>query len=272
LTAPAAARYVGGVTTIIACGQFVPAPGEIEANLATMQGQAREAASRGASLIVFPELAATGYLKASQLRALAMRRSGPEIAALARTARESSIRIAFGFPELGSDGRLHNSLGFIDPDGGLRSVYRKVHLFGAEGSWAAAGEGFECLDSGGLRIGLWICYDTRFPEAARTLALAGATLCLTGSAWFGPADEWELALRARAMDNGIFTAGASLQGTALDLPLHGASAIVDPHGRVLARAGEGTTEVITACYDEEAVAAFRARLPLLQHRRPEAYA
>lgn len=272
MTAPAAARYVGGVTTIIACGQFVPAPGEIEANLATMQGQAREAASRGASLIVFPELAATGYLKASQLRALSVRSSGPEVAALARTARESSIRIAFGFPELGSDGRLHNSLGFIEPAGGLRSVYRKVHLFGSESSWAAAGEGFECFESDGIRIGLWICYDTRFPEAARTLALAGATLCLTGSAWFGPADEWELALRARAMDNGIFTAGAALQGRALDLPLHGASVIVDPHGRVLARAGEGTTEVITASYDEEAVASFRARLPLLQHRRPEAYA
>jgi len=260
------------VTTIIACGQFAPVPGDAAANLATMHGQARDAAGRGASLIVFPELALSGYLRGGELRVLAVRPSGSEVAALARSARELAIRIAFGFAELGADGRLHNSMGFVEPDGGLRSIYRKVHLFGSEGGWAAAGEGFECFDTGGIRVGMWICYDTRFPEAARALALSGATLCLAGSAWFGPLDEWELALRARAMDNGIFAAGAALQGTALDQPLRGGSAIVDPHGRVLALAGEGTAEVVTACYDDEAVDSFRARLPLLQHRRPDAYA
>jgi predicted amidohydrolase len=260
------------VTTTIACGQFAPSPGDVVANLATMHGQAREAAGRCASLIVFPELAVSGFLRGGELRALAIRPSGPEVAALARAARELAIRFAFGFVELAADGRLHNSMDFVEPSGGLRSIYRKVHLFGSEGGWAAAGDGFECFDTGGIRIGMWICYDTRFPEAARALALSGATLCLTGSAWFGPADEWELALRARAMDNGIFTAGAALQGTALDQQLRGASAIVDPHGRVLARAGEGTAEVITARYGDEAVESFQARLPLLRHRRPDAYA
>jgi predicted amidohydrolase len=119
---------------------------------------------------------------------------------------------------------------------------------------------------------MWICYDTRFPEAARVLALEGATLCLAATAWFGPADEWELAIRARAMDNGIFTAGAALQGEALGMPLRGASIIVDPHGRILAQAREGADGVITAQYDEESVLSFRARLPLLEHRRPSAYA
>lgn len=262
---------MGGVTTIIACGQFTPAPADISANLATMRAQAEEAAGRRAALIVFPEMALSGYLPAAELKSRAVRAGGPEVDAVARTAAEHSIAIAFGFAERAGDGRLHDSMAFVDADGSLRSVYRKVHLFGSESEWASAGGGFESFDFRGLRVGMWICYDTRFPEAARTLALAGATLCLAATAWFGPAEEWQLALRSRALDNGVFAAGAALQGSALGQPLRGASAIVDPHGRLLAQAREGADEVVTAGYDESAVESFRARLPLLRHRRPEAY-
>ena len=259
------------MTTTIACGQFEAVPANAGANLGLMRGQAREAAGRGASLIVFPELALSGYLPAEQLRSSAVGLASPEIAEARAIARESAIAIAVGFAERAVDGRLHDSMAFVEADGTLRSIYRKVHLFGSEGAWAAAGEGFESFESAGIRMGMWICYDTRFPEAARSLALSGATLCLAATAWFGPSDEWELALRARAMDNGIVTAGAALQGTALGQPLRGASAIVDPHGRLLAGAREGTREVITAIYDQAAVESFRERLPLLRHRRPGAY-
>jgi predicted amidohydrolase len=271
LTAARAVGYRGAVRIIIACGQFAARPGDLTANTSIMRGQAAEAAGRGAGLIVFPELALCGYLPASDLRPLAVRPAGPEIAALARMARELSIALAFGFAERAGDGSLHDSMAFVDAAGSLRSIYRKVHLFGSEGEWATAGGGFESFDFDGLRIGMWICYDTRFPEAARSLALSGARLCLAASAWFGPAEEWELALRARALDNGIFTAGAALQGAAIGQPLRGASAIVDPHGRLLARGREGVEEVIAAPCDEDAVEAFRARLPLLRDRRPDAY-
>ena len=257
---------------IIACGQFRAVPADAEANLATLRAQAREAAGRGASLIVFPELALSGYLAAEQLRQCAVGLAAPEIAEARRMAREAGIAAAFGFAERAIDGRLHDSMCFIDRTGTVRSIYRKVHLFGQESGWASPGEGFECFDAGGARAGMWICYDTRFPEVARVLALEGATLCLAATAWFGPPDEWELALRARALDNGIFTAGAALQGEALGAPLRGASAIVDPHGRILAQALEGATQVITAEYDDEAVESFRARLPLLRDRRPSTYA
>ncbi len=102
---------------------------------------------------------------------------------------------------------------FLDSRGTLRSVYRKVHLWVTEKEWALPGSGFPAMTAGDMRLGMWICYDTRFPEAARTLARSGATLGLVGSAWFGPAEEWELALRARALDNGMFVAGASVQGS-----------------------------------------------------------
>ncbi len=258
--------------TIIACGQFRAAPGDPAANLAIMSGQAREAAGRGASLVVFPELSLTGYLAAAELARLAVNLAAPAVAEAGDIAREAAIAVAFGFVERASDGRLHDSMCYIDAAGTVRSIYRKVHLFGSESQWAAPGEGFECFDAAGIPAGMWICYDTRFPEAARVLALEGATLCLAATAWFGPPEEWELAIRARAMDNGIFTAGAALQGEALGMRLRGASAIVDPHGRLLAQGREGSTEVITATYDDAAVQAFRDRLPLLQHRRPSAYA
>jgi predicted amidohydrolase len=260
------------VTTTIACGQFEAVPADTAANLALVRRQAREAASRGASLVVFPELALTGYLPTDALCEAAVGRGGPEMTGACAVARECGLAVALGFPERAADGRLYDAMAFIDAEGCLRSVYRKVHLFGSEGEWATAGQGFESFPWAGIRAGMWICYDTRFPEAARSLAVSGATLCLASTAWFGPPGEWELALRARAMDNGIFTAGAALQGKALDLPLRGASAIVDPHGRLIAQAREGEDAVISAAYDDAAVASFRARLPLLAHRRPDAYA
>jgi omega-amidase len=163
-------------------------------------------------------------------------------------------------------------MAFIDRDGRLVSVYRKVHLWVTEREWAVPGAGFACFSSGPLRLGMWICYDTRFPEAARSLARGGARIGLAGAAWFGPSEEWELALRARALDNGIHAAGAVVQGAFGDSDFHGGSLIVDPHGRVIARAREGEEAVICAEYDSAVADAFRARLPLLDDLRPESYA
>lgn len=257
---------------ILACGQFAPAAGGIPDNTERIRSLAHDAARSGAGILVLPELCLSGYPRPDQARGRAVRPDGPEIGRLSDCARENSIALCFGFAELSPDNLLHNSMGFLDSRGNLVSVYRKVHLWVTEKEWALPGSGFPAMTAGGIRCGMWICYDTRFPEAARTLARSGATLGLVGSAWFGPAEEWELVLRARALDNGMFVAGASVQGSFGDVPFHGASLIVDPHGRVLARAREGAEEVICAEYDDEAVASFRARLPLLSDLRPGAYA
>ena len=258
--------------TTIACGQFVPAPANMGHNAELMSGQAREAVSRGARLIVFPELCLSGYLPADEMRGVAVAVDSPEIRGLQETARRVSISICFGFAERTSSGLLHNSAGFVDASGALLAVYRKVHLWDAEGEWATAGREFRAFDGGDFRCGMLICYDARFPEAARSLALSGASLGMVATAWLGPAEEWELAARARAMDNGMFVAAAALQGAGRGFEFHGASLIVDPHGRVIGRARDGVDEVVVAEYDDEVVSRFRARLPLLRHRRPEAYA
>jgi predicted amidohydrolase len=260
------------VRIVIACGQFSPIQGDVRRNVQTMSIQAREAAHRRARVLVLPELCLSGYPSAESAASLAVSRDGPEIGRVADCARTARVALCFGFVERSPDGTLYNSLGLMSGTGELTAVYRKVHLWDTERSWATPGPGFSCARIDSIVAGLWICYDTRFPEAARSVALAGATLGCVGSAWFGPAGEWELALRARALDNGIYCAGASLLGEAGGQRLHGTSLIVDPHGAVLARAREGVEEVISAGYDSDVVEAFRRRLPLLSDRRPGAYA
>jgi predicted amidohydrolase len=257
---------------ILACGQFAPVAGGIPQNTEHMRAFARQAAGRGAGILVLPELCLCGYPPAAEARDWAVPAVGPEIDLLAKCARENRIALCFGFAEAAADHLLYNSMGFMDRTGTLRSVYRKVHLWVTEKKWATPGPGFLAMTDGEIRLGMWICYDTRFPETSRTLARAGATLGLVGSAWFGPPEEWELALRARALDNGMFVAGASVLGSFGESPFRGASLIADPHGRVLAQAREGVEEVICAEYDDRAVESFRSRLPLLSDLRPGAYA
>jgi predicted amidohydrolase len=259
------------VKATLACGQFSPAAGAIQQNIARIRSLALQAAREGAAILVLPELCLCGYPTAGDARAWAVRADGPEMSAVAGCARENAVALCLGFAELARDGVLYNSAAYVDRAGVLRMVYRKVHLWVTEKEWAQPGTGFEAMTDGGLRLGMWICYDTRFPEAARRLARAGARLGLVGSAWFGPPDEWELAVRARALDNGIYVAGAAVLGSFGASPFRGVSLISDPHGRVLARAREGAEDIILAEYDEAVVESFHARIPLLDHLRPETY-
>jgi 5-aminopentanamidase len=259
------------VTVTIACGQYAAATGALERNAATMAGMAEAAARGGADIIVFPELALCGYCMPAEAPALAIQPNHPGFEQVSACARRHHIVIAFGFAEKSENGSLANSMACIGRNGELVAIYRKVHLWITEKAWAVPGRTFEPFQAAEIRAGMWICYDTRFPEAVRSLARGGAVLGLVGSAWFGPSSEWELALRARSMDNGIFTAGATLLGSFGAAPFRGESMIVDPHGAVLARAEPGREQIIMAACDLAAVDSFRARLPLLDDLRPDAY-
>jgi len=260
--------YADPVKVTLACAQFAASPADVSGNLGTIDRLAREAAARGASIVVFPELSLSGYLPPGEIERYAVAVDGSEMSRVAETARAERIAIAVGFAERASDGRRYSSIAVIGADGTVAAVRRKAHLFGQEPLWAAPAESAEAFDACGARCGAWVCYDTRFPELARRLALDGATLGLVAAAWMGPADEWELAVPSRAMDNGIYVAAAALQGEGRGYAFRGTSMVADPHGRVLARGGEGDA-VIVAEYDDEVVAGFRRRLPLLEHRRPD---
>ena len=157
---------------------------------------AAEAARLGARIVLYPELIVTGYIDPDRIAKLAEPLTGPSVQSLAATAERLDVALAFGFAGRAPDGSIRNSLVFVGSNGEVAGVYRKVHLWDTEKTWALPGESTTVLWMEGVRACGWICYDTRFPELARSQALAGMELALVATAWLGHGEEWELALRA----------------------------------------------------------------------------
>jgi predicted amidohydrolase len=252
------------------------------ANLAAADRLVREAAGRGAQLVLLPEKW-TVLGSGAQLRDGAEPIDGPAISWARECARELALELVAGsFVERGADGRLHNTSVHISPDGEIRAVYRKIHMFDVtidglayrESEHEAAGEEIVLSDTaGGVELGLTICYDLRFPELYRILALRGARVLLVPAAFTlaTTRDHWETLLRARAIENQAFVLAANQIGENEPGRFSGGrSMIVDPWGVVLAQAGDGVG-VIVADLDLARLDAIRESLPSLANRRPGAY-
>ncbi|MCF7689045.1 MAG: carbon-nitrogen hydrolase family protein [Cephaloticoccus sp.] len=257
-----------GNTLRLGCAQFTARNGDTAANLATIARLAASAAKDGVQLLVLPELAVTGYARPEIVAAAAKPIPGPAFDALSAIAIGHGIALAAGLVESDpASGTVHNSMVLIASDGSERLRYRKVHLWDNEKAWATPGNIFPVAQYGGFPLGMWICYDNRFPEAARTLAKNGAHLALVAAAWLGPAAEWELSLRARAMDNGIYVGGSVHLGP----NFNGVAMISDPHGNLIAQGEPGVDQVVTADLEHAQIESFHARIPLLKHLRPDSY-
>jgi predicted amidohydrolase len=252
----------------IACAQMTAVNGDLMRNLSQIEGQVKEAAKSECDVIIFPELATVGYGEPEANAASAETIPGQTSLALSGMAKENKIAIAIGMPELDAVSNIrYNTMLLIGSDGEEVFRYHKVHLWTREKNWAQPGEDFPVKEWENIPTGMWVCYDSRFPEAARSIALAGGKLSLVATAWLGPTDEWELAIRSRAMDNGIFVAASALQGE----PFYGPSLIVDPHGKILSQGVEGENGIIFADIEINEVAEFAERVPLLEDRQPETY-
>jgi 5-aminopentanamidase len=256
-----------GKSLRVGCVQFTAQNGDTAANLATIAKLVATASADGVELLVLPELAVTGYVRPEQVPGLAEPIPGPSSDALAALARAHRMAIASGIAEREPDGRLRNTMLLLDTTGRELLRYHKVHLWDTEKTWATAGDHFSVTQLGDLTVGQWICYDNRFPEAVRSLAKSGTQLGLVCAAWLGPAEEWELSVRARALDNGIFVAGSVHLGP----HFHGTALIVDPHGKIIAHGEAGMDQVVSAEVDAATITAFHQRIPLLQHLRPDSY-
>jgi predicted amidohydrolase len=255
-----------------------------EANLAVADRLVREAVARGARLVLLPEkwaLLGSG----EQLRAGAEPIDGPAMSWARATARELGIELVAGsFTELATDGRRHNTSLHIGPDGEIRATYRKIHMFDVtvegleyrESEHEDAGEEIVLSETqDGVELGLAICYDLRFPELYRILALRGARVLLVPAAFTlaTTRDHWEILLRARAVENQAFVIAANQIGEGGEAGRFsgGRSMIIDPWGVVLAQASD-TVGVIVADLDLGRLESIRSKLPSLANRRPGAYA
>ena len=251
-------------------------------NLDVAERLVRGAAADGAELVVLPEKW-TVLGSPEAIRASAQPLDGPALSAAAGWARELGIFLVAGsVPEVVPDQeKLANTSVMFGPDGERRATYRKIHMFDVEvgdvsyreSEIEQAGDQIAVGEAGGIDVGLTICYDLRFPELYRILALRGARVITVPSAFTERTgrDHWEVLIRARAIEDQVFIVAAGQIGFA---PPHfrsyGRSMIVDPWGVVLAQAGDEEC-FVSAELDFAAQDRVRGRLPSLRHRRPEAY-
>jgi predicted amidohydrolase len=250
-------------------------------NLATADRLVREAAGRGAELVLLPEKWAL-LGSADELRAGAEEPGGPALAWASATARELGIDLVAGSLTLREPDRerLVNASVHVGPDGETRALYRKLHMFDVEvdGRTYRESDAEEAGDevvlsatAGGVELGLSVCYDLRFPELYRALADRGARIVTVPSAFTLPTtrDHWEVLLRARAIEDQAFVVAANQIGDhGHGMRSGGRSMIVDPWGVVLAAAPD-TECAIVADLDLALLADVRRRLPSLANRRPQ---
>ena len=255
--------------------------GDKARNIAAAERLVRAAAADGAALVALPEkwnLLGGG----EELLAGAEPLDGPSLTAARGWARALGIHLLAGsIAERGDGERAFNTSVLIGPDGEDLAAYRKIHMFDVDAGGVSYREseherpGAEIVTAplGELIAGLTVCYDLRFPELFRILALRGARLLTVPSAFTAATgrDHWEVLLRARAIENQAFVLAPNQVGQA---PPHfdsfGHSAIVDPWGKVLATAPDEECFVV-ADLDLAAQDRIRESLPSLANRRPRAY-
>jgi len=260
---------------------------DFDANLERADRLTRAAAADGARLVVLPEKwSALG--SGDALLAGAQAIDGPAIAWARAAARELGIDLVAGSisERVAGEERLRNTSVHIGPDGDIQATYRKVHMFDVvvEGTVYHESEheepGEELVVSAtadGVELGLSICYDVRFPELYRILAIRGARVFTVPAAFTVPTtrDHWEILLRARAIEDQAFVVAANQIGEHDSGPpalrSGGRSMIVDPWGIVLAHAPDRECHIV-ADLDLEAQARIRRELPALANRRASAYA
>ena len=272
--------------------------------VARMVAMLREAAGRGATLVVFPELALTTFFPrwwmedAGEVEQFFEREMpSAETRPLFDAAAALGVGFHLGYAELTPEGRRFNTAILVGADGAILAKYRKIHLPGHRGHepwrpfqhleklYFEKGDlGFTTVDAFGGKLGLCICNDRRWPETWRVLGLGGAELVVLGyntPAHYPPAPEHdhlqyfhhELSLQAGCYQNGLWAAAAAKAGREEGCELIGGSIIVAPTGEVIARAATTADEVISAVVDLDRCAEIRRNIfDFAQHREPQDYA
>jgi len=258
----------------VATVQMKPELGHMEDNLVKMsEFIGHVATEQPVDLIVFPELATTGYEVGPRFADLAQQVPGPTVNIIAQRASEFGVHIAFGMVSKEKvESILYNTAILVGPDGDLIGQYHKMHLQGEERIAFRPGYRLSCFETSFGVVGMMIGWDLAFPEVARSLALEGAELAIVLANWEqSSADEWRVYLLARAYENRIFVAAANRVGEEPSYTFCGGSSIIGPRGKVYASADEPTEGYAVARIDLDQVRQHREETQILQFRQPTAY-
>jgi len=249
--------------------QFNISLGNVEANLGKALSALDRAQRQGAQLTVLPEMWSTGY-DYKHLAELA-EQTPAILQQLCRMSAKAGLVVVGSLPER-AEGKIFNTAYVIDR-GTVAGSYRKLHLFSVMGEDRFLGSGGHSLvvPTSVGRLGVAICYDLRFPELFRKLALEGAEILCLPAEWPKPRQEhWRTLLRARAIENQFFVAACNCCGPQGKLDFFGMSLLIAPRGEVLAEGGESEVELY-ADFDPEEMAGYRNQIPCYRDRRPDVY-
>jgi agmatine deiminase len=272
---------------IIALIQMAMSP-DSRKNLKSAELKVREAAVRGARVICLPELFHTVYFPQqirSDPRGLSDTIPGKATALFSRIAKECGLVIIVPVFEKAADCRFYNTAVVIDDEGRLHTPYHKVHIPQDPGffekGYFCPGDGFTVYNTRFGRIGVLICYDQWFPEAARVVALQGADIIFYPTAIGQPGGDlpvegtwheaWEIIQRSHAIANGVHVAAVNRVGTEGDIEFFGGSFICDAFGNVLVRAGSGE-EIVISPVDFTMNERVRDSWGFFRNRKPDTYA
>lgn len=250
--------------------QFDIRRGDVASNVKTVKRRIASLARHDVRLVVLPEMWSTGF---ANKRLKELSDTTPNVLEdLSSVAKRLRLTIIGSMPE-NVRGKVYNTAYVIDRDGSVAGTYRKVHLFSLTGEHRHFKAGRKAVISKTSLgpIGLMICYDLRFPELCRALALDGAKMVVVMAQW--PAARvahWDVLLKARAVENQLFVFGANRCGSDPDIMYAGHSRIISPYGEVMARAGRQSA-TLSATIDLRAVQQTRKHIPCLKQRVPEAY-
>jgi N-carbamoylputrescine amidase len=264
------------------------------ANLERTVAGIGRAADAGAQIICTQELFRSLYFCQEERHAhfdLSEAIPGPTTEALARLARQRGVAIIASLFERRAAGVYHNTAAVLDADGALRGIYRKAHipddpLYYEKFYFTPGDTGFLAFDTRAGRVGVLICWDQWYPEAARLTALKGAEVIFypTAIGWhpaekaeWGDAqrDAWRTAQRAHAIANGVYVAAANRVGhegpAEGGIDFWGGSFVADPIGRVIAESPADREDVLVATVDRRLIEEVRRNWPFLRDRRLDAY-
>jgi predicted amidohydrolase len=253
----------------VAAIQFNVRQGAPDANLMYVREALIRVAEKGTHLAVLPEMWSTGFAYRN-LNELALRSQGIVDELLELSARYKLVIIG-SMPEPNGD-KVFNSIYVVD-NGVIAGIYRKIHLFSLLGEDKAfsGGDHWLLAETTLGKIGVLICYDLRFPELSRRLALEGAQVICVPAQWPKPRQEhWRTLLRARAIENQLFVVSCNSCGVIGKLDFFGMSMIINPKGDVLEEAGEEECEIL-AGLDMRVMTDWRTQIPCFNDRKPQCY-
>ncbi len=255
-------------TLKVAALQMDIALGERRKNMVRAEAMLAQAADEGAAAVLLPELWTTGYALTRIAELSEPPGSGEALDCMRELAARHRLYIGGGsIPEREADGRVYNTSYIIGPDGALLARYRKRHLFPLMDEHIYLAPGGAEMGLANTEYGKWgtfICFDLRFPEIARELAVAGARILWVPAEWPHPRlEHWRTLLIARAIEDQCFVVACNRVGRDDNSVFFGHSLIIDPWGRVLAEGGEDE-QIVTATLELGEVDAVRKRIPCFE--------